>query len=93
MTKKSTGQAIADLNQYDKDSRWIAEHFEELHAKHADTFVFVHKGEVIAVAANAREFEKRYAELGDLSPEVICQFITKKKRTLILAKQPVLKAA
>ena len=80
-------QSMASLDQFDKDSRWIAEHFEELYAKYPDNFVFIHKSEVIAVAANAQEFEKRCRELGELSRNMPCQFITKKKRTLILANQ------
>lgn len=44
--------AYAELEQFDTDNRYIDEHYRELHQAHKQQWVAVHRGEVVAVAAD-----------------------------------------
>ena len=48
-------QMLADLKQFDEDSRWLSENRETLRRHHPDKFVSVHRREVVAVADSHEE--------------------------------------
>jgi hypothetical protein len=59
---QNVAEEYAALDQFDQDSRFIDQHYDELWGEHPEEWIAVYRGEVVSVA---RDIETLIKELDD----------------------------
>lgn len=76
---------VKELKQYESDSSWIHQHFDDLRIRYPNEFVAVYHGEIIAHAQTVREL---HAAIKKSRPETFgraaVEYLPKEDLELIL---------